>query len=177
MKFPIRRPRQLLAAAVLLVPTAVPQATKPKAPQPPPPQGKIEIRLLVTTEPEKVFRPTKGADGKFAQAEPVKIAPRGKPVAAVVFFKNCRPDASGNCNVDVDLLGIDPRGKIFENRRNAALWRNVKAPAGGFTQLGSSYMKMQFEAGDPAGVWRVSAVAHDRVSGAEARSEASFELK
>jgi hypothetical protein len=174
MKFPIRRPRHVLAAAFLLLPTALPQAPKPNAP---PPRGKLEIRVLVTAEPEKVFHPTKGADGKFAQAEPVKIAPRGKPIAAVVFFKNCQPDAGGNCNLDADLLGVDPRGAIFENRKGAALWRNVKAPAGGFAQLGSSYMNMKFEPTDPAGVWRITAVAHDRNSGAEARSEASFELK
>jgi hypothetical protein len=174
MKFPTHRPRHILAAAFLLVPTILPQGSKPAAP---PPRGKFEIRVLVTAEPQKVFHPTKGADGKFAQAEAVKVAPRGTPVAAVVFFKNCQPDAAGNCNLDVDLLGVDPRGKIFENRKGAALWRNVKAPAGGFTQLGSSFMNMKFEAADPAGVWRVSAVAHDRVSGAEARSEASFEVK
>jgi hypothetical protein len=176
MKLPTRRPRHILAAAFLLVPTALPQSRTPNAP-PPIPRGKLEIRLLVTAEPEKVFHPAKGADGKFAQAEPIKVAPRGKLIAGVIFLKNCQPDTTGNCNVDVDLHGVDPRGSVFENRKGAALWRNVKAPAAGFTQLGSSYMKLQIEPADPAGVWRVTAVAHDRNSGAEARSEASFEVK
>ena len=45
------------------------------------------------------------------------------------------------------------------------------------TQLGSSYVKMQFEPSDPAGNYRVIAVAHDRNSGAQARAEASFAVK
>ena len=171
MKFSLPH-RSTFAAALLLLPTAIPPTTAGKAAVP----RKLEIRFLVTAEPEKVFHPTKGPDGKFSQPEPVKVAPRGSLVAAVVYFKDCQPDSAGNCNVDVDLQGIAPGGSVFENRKGAALWR-VKAPGPGMTQLGSSYMKMQFERSDPAGTYRVIAVAHDRNSGAEARAEASFEVK
>ena len=176
MKFTTWHHRYLFAAALLLLPTTVPQIPKPAA------AGaatgpKLDIRLLVTDEPDKVFHPTKGPDGKFASAEPLKVASRGQLIAAVVFFKDCQPDSAGNCNVDVDLQGLSPNGSLFENRKAAPLWRNVKAPAAGFAQLGSSYMKMQLEPNDPAGTYRVTAVAHDRNSGAESRAEASFEVK
>lgn len=160
------------ASLLTAAPSALPQARTPAAPA-----GKLDIRLLVTAEPEKVFRPTKGPDGKFATAEPVKVAPRGQLVAAVVFFKDCKPDAAGNCNLDLDLHGVDPRGSTFQKRTAAPLWVNQKAPHPGFVQLGSSYMKIQTELSDPPGVYRVVAVAHDRNSGTDVRAEASFEVR
>jgi hypothetical protein len=172
MKFSLPH-RSTLAAALLLLPTAVPKIPTGTAALP----RKLDIHILVTAEPEKVFHPTKGPDGKFSQPEPVKVAPKGQLVAALVYFKDCQPDTAGNCNVDVDLQGVAPGGSVFQNRKAAPLWRSVKAPGPGMTQLGSSYMKMQFERSDPAGTYRVIAVAHDRNSGAEARAEASFGLK
>ena len=167
--------RNTFAALLLLPAVALPQASTPAKPGAVPP-GKFEIRLLVTAELDKVIRPTKGPDGKFTRAEPLKIAPRGQQFAVVVFFKDCKPDSAGNCKVDVDFQGIDPRGKTFENRKGSPLWR-VRAPGPGMGQLGSSVMKIQLESSDPAGTWRVIAVAHDRTSGAQAREEASFEVR
>jgi hypothetical protein len=165
----------VLTAALLLLP-AIPQAgMAQKAPAAPP--AKLEIKVLITAEPEQVFSPKKGPDGKFAPAEPVKIAPRGKQIAAVIYFKDCKADAASNCNVDVDLQGIAPDGSLFQNRKGAELWRGKVAPAAGITQLGTQYMKMQIEATDPAGTYRVVAVAHDRNNGATSRSEATFEVK
>lgn len=172
MKF-LARHRNPLAAALLLLPVAAPaQAPKPGAAPP----RKFEIRLLVTAELDKVVRPTKGPDGKLVQAEPLKLAPRGQQFAVVVFFKDCQPDSAGNCKADVDFQGIDPRGKTFEDRKGSPLWR-VKAPGQGLAQLGSSVMKIELESSDPAGTWRVIVVAHDRVSGAQARAEASFDVR
>jgi hypothetical protein len=177
MKFPLYRHRNALAAALLFLPTALPQAPKPNTPPPPVPQGKLDIRMLITAEPQQVFNPTKGPDGKFKEAPPVKIAPRGKEIAAVIFFKDCKPDAAGNCNVDVDLHGVDPRGTVFENRKGAPLWRGVKAPPPGFVRLGSTYVKLQLEAADPAGIYKLTAVAHDRNAGIDVRAETSFEVR
>ena len=168
------RHRNALAAAWLLLPSAL-QAAGPQAGVAP--QGKLEIRLLVTAEPGKVFRPAKGPDGQTALAEPVKVVPKGKQIAAVVFFQGCKPNAAGNCNVDLDLKGVDPRGVAFQDRKGAKLWPNKPAPHAGVTQLGAAYMKLQFEPKDPPGIYRILAVAHDRVSGTEARAEASFEVK
>ncbi|HEX4966450.1 MAG TPA: hypothetical protein VF173_36920 [Thermoanaerobaculia bacterium] len=171
--------RNLFAAALLLLPSAVPPAHKAKPAPPPAPvsSGKLEIRLLLTLEPDKVFHPKKEADGKFSEAQPVRVAPRGQLVGGVVFFKDCKADAAGNCNVDVDLQGFLPNGSLFENRKASDLWRNKKAPHAGFVQLGGAYVKIQIESKDPAGTYRVLAVAHDRVAGTEARSEGSFEVK
>ena len=163
------------AASLLTAASSV--LSQARTPPAAPGGAKLDIRLLVTAEPEKVFRPVKGPDGRFVTAEPVRVAPRGKLVAAVVFFKDCKPDAAGNCNVDLDLHGVDPRGSTFQNRTGAPLWRNQKAPHPGVVQLGASYMKIQLELSDPPGTYRVVAVAHDRNSGAEARGEAAFEVR
>lgn len=176
MKFPRGLHRSTIAAVLLFLPAALPQAHAAEKPAAAPPR-KLDVRVLITAEPDKVFRPTKGPDGKFSPAQPVKTAPRGKPMAAVIFFKDCKPDASGNCNLDVDLQGVAPDGSAFENRKGAELWRGKRAPGPGVTQLGTQYMKIQIEAKDLAGTYRVIAVAHDRNSGATVRSEASFEVK
>jgi hypothetical protein len=166
----------VLAAALLLLPSALPQARKPAKPVKVP-AAKLDINLLVTAEPEKVFHPTKGPDGQYSKAAPLKIAPRGKLIAVLVYFKDCKPDAAGNCNVDLDLQGLTPNGSMFENRKGTDLWRNKRSPPPGFTQLGTDYMKIQVEPKDPAGTYRVIAVAHDRNGKTDARAEASFEVR
>jgi hypothetical protein len=174
MSFPNRRHRNVLAAVLLLFPSALQAGPPAKGGEAP--QGKLDIRLLVTTEPEKVFRPRQGPDGKLTHAEPVKVVPKGQIVAAVVFFKDCQPDATGKCNVDLDLKGVDPHGVTFQDRKGLDLWHKP-APHSGIIQLGTAFMKIQFEAKDPAGTYRVIAVGHDRISGIDSRSETSFAVK
>jgi hypothetical protein len=172
-----RRHRHLFAAALLLVPTAVPKTNKPAPKATPAAEAKFEIRLLITAEPERVLSPKKGPDGQYAQAQPIKIAPRNQLLVGVLFFKDCKPDAKGNCNLDVDVQGMGPGGLMFQNSKGDDLWRNKKAPHTGFVQLGVPKIRITIETKDPAGTYRVTAVAHDRNNGAEARSEASFEVK
>jgi hypothetical protein len=172
------RCRNVFATALLLLPATFQAAAQQTAAMAPPPSsGKLEIRLLVTAEPNKVFRPTKGSSGQTELAEPATVVPKGKQIAAVVFFQNCKPSPAGNCNLDVDLKGVDPRGTPFQDRKGAKLWPNRPAPHVGVTQLGAAYMKLQFEPNDPPGTYRIFAVAHDLVGGTEARSEASFEVR
>lgn len=172
-----RHHRSLFAAALLLVPAAVPKTRTPAKTPAPAPAGKFEIRLLVTAEPDRVVHPTKGADGKYAEAQPVTIAPRNQLLVGFVFFRDCKADATGNCNVDVDIQGMAPGGAMFQNSKASDLWRNKRAPHEGFAQLGIPNIKITIEPKDPAGTYRVVAVAHDRNSGAESRSEASFEVR
>jgi len=170
-------PRNLLAAAaLLLLPSGLllaqtPSSTSKAAP------ASLDIRLLVTAEPEKVFRPVRGPDGKFSMAEPVKVVPKGKLIAAVIFFKDCKADAAGNCNVELDFWGVRPDRSTFQDRKGVALWRNKPAPHPGFSQLGSSFMKLQFEPKDLSGTYMLVAVAHDRISGTDSRAETSFEVQ
>src|SRR6266852_3104173 len=171
MKLSFRRHRNLFAAALLLLPTAVPKTHKAAPKSTPAPEGKFEIRLLITAEPEKVLSPTKGPDGQYAQAQPVSIAPRGQLLVGVVFLKDCKADAKGNCNVDGDVQGLGP-GLVFKNTKGEDVWRARRAPHAGFVQLSALKIKTTIEAKDPAGTYRLIVVAHDRNSGAESRSEA-----
>lgn len=173
MRISHRHRNVLTAAALLLLPSAL-QAAAPAAPAP---QGKLQIRLLVTAEPDKVFRPAKGPNGQTDLAQSVQVVQKSQKIATIVYFQDCKPNPAGNCNVDVDLKGVDPKGAAFQDRKGAKLWPNRPAPHAGVVQLGAAYMKLQFEPKDPPGVYRIIAVAHDRVSGTEARAEAMFEVK
>ncbi|MFY9824014.1 MAG: hypothetical protein WAM82_21730 [Thermoanaerobaculia bacterium] len=175
MRPSLRHYRNLFAAALLVVPAALPKTTQP-APKAAP-EGKLDIRLLITAEPDRVLHPTKAADGSYPQAQPVTVAPRGHLLVGFIFFKDCKPDAKGFCNVDVDVLGLTPGGAPFKNQKSADLWLNSKAPHAGFVQLGHANIKIQIEPSDPAGTYRVIATAHDRNNGAESHTEASFEVK
>lgn len=177
MKISLRRHRNLFAAALLLVPAALPKTHAPSAKSAPASDGKLDIRLLVTAEPDRVLHPTKAADGSYPQAQAVSVAPRGQLLVGFIFFKDCKGDSKGNCNLDVDVQGLTPSGAPFINQKGTDLWRSKPAPHSGFVQLGHPNIKIQIEAKDPAGVYRVIAVAHDHVNGTESRSEASFEVK
>jgi hypothetical protein len=99
MKLPFRRHRNLFAAALLLLPTAVPKThnpapkTNPAPKAAPAPEGKLDIRLLVTDEPDRVLHPAKAADGTYPQAQPVTLAQRGRLLVGFIFFKDCKADA------------------------------------------------------------------------------------
>ncbi|HEV7507025.1 MAG TPA: hypothetical protein VGS07_19205 [Thermoanaerobaculia bacterium] len=165
MKFSFRRHRNLFAAALLLLPASPKTST-------PAPAGKFEARVLITAEPEKVLHSAKGAT-----AQPATTVARGRLLVGFIFFKDCKADKKGNCNVDVDVQGLIPGGAAFINQKGTDLWRNKQAPHAGFVQLGGSNVKIQTELKDPAGTYRLIAVAHDRNSGAQSRAEASFEVK
>jgi hypothetical protein len=177
MKLFTHRHRNLFAAALLLVPAAIPKTSKPAPKAAPAVPEKFDIRLLITDEPDKVLHPTKAADGTYPQALPVTVAQRGRLLVGFIFFRDCKADAKGNCNVDVDVQGLIPSGAPFTNQKATDLWRNKKAPHAGFVQLGAPNIKIQIEPKDPAGVYRVIATAHDRNNGAEAHAEASFQVK
>ena len=106
MKLLSPRHRNLFAAALLLVPAAIPKTAKPA------PEAKFDIRVLITTEPEKVLHPKKGST-----AQPATTVPRGHLVFGFVFFKDCQADAKKNCNLDVDLQGLTTTAAEFKNEK------------------------------------------------------------
>jgi hypothetical protein len=112
----VRRSGSALAGALLLLPLLLAAQAPSKTPPTTVLRGKFDVRLLATLEPEKVFRPASGPDGKMVPAAPATVVERGKIVTAVLFIKDCKPNTADNCDVVVDLQGIDATGKMFENR-------------------------------------------------------------
>lgn len=144
------------------------------------PHRKLAIRILVTEAPRQVPRPTqqrRGGQGGLAfPDQPIKVAERGKPIAARVYFQDCQPDAKGNCDVEVNLHGETPRGVRFGESKGQVLW-NKPAPKPGASQAGTPFLRVVIEPSDPPGTYRILAVAHDRTSGTDAKAEATFEVK
>jgi hypothetical protein len=139
--------------------------------------SELEADLIVTAEGRELFNSWDKPTGKPFEIVPVKIAPRGKFLSAVILFRGCKADASGNCNVELDIVAYDPAGKVYGEMKAAELWQHRPAPASGHTQLGVTYMGLEIEAHDPAGAYRVEAVARDLNAGVEVVSATQFEVE
>jgi len=139
--------------------------------------GPFEIYLVVTEHGNELFSSWDRPTGKPFSAVPVKIAPRGKFLSAIVLFKGCKADGSGNCNAELDIVAYDPKGKVYGEMPRVELWQRKPAPDPGHTQLSRSYMGIVIEPKDPPGTYRVTAVARDLNAKSEAKSEAKFEVK
>ena len=140
-------------------------------------QTTFEISIHVTSRGEELFNNWDRPTGKVFNVESFKVAPRGKFLSAVVLFKGCKPDRSRNCDVVVDIVAYDPKGKIYGQMLGVELWQRKPAPDPGYTQLSRSYMGLVIEPNDPPGTYRITAVARDLNGKSEAKSEAVFEVK
>lgn len=139
-------------------------------------EAAFEVHVVVTDRGNAIFDTWDNPTGKSFSVDPIKIAPRGKFLSALVMFKNCKPDSAGNCNAVVDITAYDPKGKVYGSMPNAELWIKKPGPSRGYTQLSRSYMGIEIEPKDPIGTYRVSVVARDRVAKTEARSETTFQI-
>ena len=139
--------------------------------------GPFEISLVVTENGDEFFNSWDRPTGKPFNVVPVKVAPRGKFLSAVILFKGCKADGSGNCNAELDIVAYDPKGKVYGEMPKVELWQRKPAPHAGNTQLSRSYMGLIIEPKDLPGIYRVTAVARDLNAKSEAKSEERFEVK
>ena len=146
-------------------------------PAPAAPTARLEISLVVTANGKELFESWERPTGKPFRVEPVKVAARGRFLSAVVLFKGCKPDAAGNCNIEVDFVAYDPKGAVYGDMKNAELWQSKPAPTRGKTQLGVNYMGIVIEPKDIAGKYRVVATARDKNANEEANAAATFEVR
>jgi len=137
----------------------------------------FEVNLTVTEKGNELFNSWDRPTGKLFKVEPIKVASRGKFLSAVVLFKGCKPDISGNCNAVIDIVAYDPKGKIYGEMPRVELWQQKPAPNSGYTQLSRSYMGLVIEPKDVPGTYRLTVVARDLNAKTEAKSEARFEVK
>ena len=72
--------------------------------------GLFEISLVVTENGNELFNSWDRPTGRSFNVAPVKVAPRGRFLSAVVLFKGCKADGSGNCNAELDIVAYDPKG-------------------------------------------------------------------
>ncbi len=137
----------------------------------------FEVHVVVTESGDQLFDTWDRGGGKPFSIEPVKLATRGKFLSAVVVFKGCKPDASGNCNAVMDIVAYDPAGKIYGELRMVELWQRKPAPDLGYTQLSRSYMGIVIEPKDMPGTYRITVMARDLNAKTKAESETRFEVK
>ena len=136
----------------------------------------FELTVTVTDKGNQVFDTWDKPTGRPFDISPIRLAPRGKFLSALLMFKGCAADAAGNCNSDVDIIAYDPKGNVYGKMMGVELWQAKPAPSAGFTQLSRSYMGIEIEPKDPIGTYRIVAIARDKNSKREARAETTFQV-
>ena len=137
----------------------------------------FQINIYVTDKGNELFNNWDRPTGKDFSVGQIKVAPRGKFLSAVILFRACKPDSSGNCNAVVDIVAYDPTGRVYGELRRRELWQQKPAPAPGYTQLSRTYMGIVIEPNDPPGTYRITAVARDLNQMTESRSETQFDVE
>jgi hypothetical protein len=140
------------------------------------PAKRFEIVLVFTDRAMALYRHIDNPDGTPVNLETAKIVPRGKLHAAVVLFRNCKPDEKGLCNIELDTLAYTPAGKLYGYRADPQFWLRKPEPSPAHLQAGRRTLALTIDPGDPAGTWRVSATARDRIANVEASAEVRFEV-
>jgi hypothetical protein len=134
----------------------------------------LTAELLVTNQPGTVMmRLEQGENFKLAN---VKMARRGEPIAAFVVFSACGRDKEGNCDLRMDMVILDPGGKVYGESKGTEVWVGKAAPAAGTTQLSVGYLMIVIEPKDPPGRYRIKAHISDRISGAVLDREWPFDV-
>ena len=139
-----------------------------------PSAGALKADLLVTNQPGTVLLGFK--QRKPFQLENVKAARRGEPVAALVLLSACASDKTGNCDVRMDIVVLDPKGKTYGESKDEEVWTGKPAPSATATELGVGYMVIRIEPNDPPGRYKVKAHIMDRVDGTSIDREWTFEV-
>ena len=137
----------------------------------------FNVQLIVTAKGREVLAAWERPSAVPFQIEPVRVAPRGVFLSALVLFKGCRADDSGNCNAQMDVVALDPNGRVYGTMRATELWQGKPAPPPGYTQLSLRYMGVVIEPNDPSGKYRVIVQARDLNSASSATSETTFEVQ
>jgi hypothetical protein len=124
--------------------------------------GNFGVQVVLTPD-NKQFRQawnsTKGTP-KLNSTNTIRI---GSPVAAVLIFHGCSPNATGVCDVVAEFILESPDG-VKTPAGGGPVWSGAPLQ-GGLLQLGQASMTVGFDKTDPMGNYKVIANVKDKVSG------------
>lgn len=141
------------------------------------PAKRFEIVLVFTDRAASLYSHFDNPNGIPLNLESVRVAPRGKRLVAIVLFRNCKPDDKGMCNIELDTIAYTPKGKVHGYRADSQFWYRKPEPGPGELQMGRRSLGLVIDPGDPAGTWRVTATARDRIANVEASAQWRFEVE
>src|SRR5258706_5395531 len=124
-------------------------------------EKKLTADLFVTNQPGTVFM--RWQQGRPVELSSVKTARRGEPIAALVLFSECAGDKQGNCDVRMNIVVLDPAGKVYGEAKDTEVWSGRAALSPGTSQLGVGYMVVRIERKDLAGTYRIKVHVTDRI--------------
>jgi hypothetical protein len=135
--------------------------------------GDFGVQLMLTSDARQFEQAWKPKDtSNLRSMSSVRV---GSPVAAVLIFHDCSPNAAGVCDVVSEFVVAGPDGKTTPAGR-IPVWSRAPLP-GGQLQLGQAVMNVRFEKHDPLGDYKVIAIIRDNVSGATLTLTAGLKLE
>jgi hypothetical protein len=120
--------------------------------------GSFGAMLLLSDDPERFMADWEKPE--TPQLKTTEAAERGKPIVAFLFFVGCT-EVDGACNSVVDFTVYRPDGTEYGSDQGGELWKGKPAPRDDTIQLSVANLGIRIEATDPAGKYRVKAVARD----------------
>jgi hypothetical protein len=137
--------------------------------------GSFGAMLHLTDRPDELFAAweTPGARVPVSVIETVK---RGVPIAGVIFFTGCTPNAAGRCETAATFQVFKPDGTAYADEETAELWSEAPPPDGEL-QLGVAAIGVRIEPRDPDGTYMVRARLLDRVSNTKVELAQTFDVE
>jgi len=136
--------------------------------------GDFGAMLHLTDQPDELFAAWE-KPGARVPVSVIEKAERGAPIAGVIFFTGCTPNAAGHCETSATFQVFKPDGSAYSDEQTAELW-SERPPPDGELQLGIAAIGMRIEAQDPGGTYTVRARLLDRVSNSEVKLAKTFEV-
>lgn len=134
--------------------------------------GNMGVQLVLTPDETK-FRDAWNTATAAPQLRSADTLRRGEKISAMILVHGCTAARSGNCDVDVKFILIDPTGKKVP-AGEGPLWS--LPPQSGRILLSNTSLTVGFDSTDQPGAYKLQAHVTDNVSGKKLELVAAFKL-
>jgi hypothetical protein len=99
------------------------------------------------------------------------------PVAALIVFRGCKPNAEGLCNVTAEVTIEDPKGATIQHTPLMPLWVNQPPAPKNSLMLSPSMVGLGMDNTDPSGRYVIRYSITDTVAGITLKTRQSLDYQ
>lgn len=131
--------------------------------------GKLAAQMVITDDPENALKNwgTPSETVYFPAADKIE---RNKAITAFAVFGGCAVNASGNCDLNMQITIYQPDGSVYSELPSMEVWSGKPAPSNPAQSnrglgLSVEYMLLIIEEGEQLGKYKLDTTVTDSVSG------------